>query len=96
VILIHGLGLSRRSWVDLCESCWAAPFFRLCATDIAFFLAFIAFFYVPICLFLPMRLSRTPPFSFGILEKEGHGILTWSQENRGAESEHAVGELQTI
>jgi pimeloyl-ACP methyl ester carboxylesterase len=100
VILIHGLGMSDRSWI--------APFSETLLDGT------LSFDYVltehqslsPIANFLrlkrigcspPLRLSKNPPHSFvEVLKKEGYGIVAWSQEKPKGPVIHAVGELQNI
>jgi pimeloyl-ACP methyl ester carboxylesterase len=100
VILIHGLGLSRRSWVDpFGESLLGGAIsFDYVLTDIHSSPPLLSFSAAPIfACSPPMRLSRTPLFSFWeFLKRGGYGILTWSQEKPRGRIEHAVGELQGI
>jgi pimeloyl-ACP methyl ester carboxylesterase len=100
VILIHGLGMSHRSWTD--------PFSETLLDGI------ISFDYVltdmgpassPVKIFNskrigcspPLRLLKTPPQSFwAFLRKEGYGIITWSQGKPWGRMIYAIEELQTI
>ncbi len=98
VILIHGLGLSRRSWVDpFGESLLGGAIsFDYVLTDLHSSPPLFPFSAAPIfgCS-PPMRLARPVPISFSeLLKREGYGILTWSQEKSRGRIEHAVGELQ--
>jgi pimeloyl-ACP methyl ester carboxylesterase len=100
VILIHGLGMSDRSWI--------APFSETLLDGT------LSFDYVltdhqslsPVATFPrlkklgcspPLRISKNPPCSIGeVLKNEGYGILTWSQGKPRGPVIHAVEELQTI
>jgi pimeloyl-ACP methyl ester carboxylesterase len=100
VILIHGLGMTHRSWID--------PFAETLLGGL------IPFDYVltdidplssPVKLFNskrlgcspPLRVSQTLPQSFWeVLSKEGYGIITWSQGSPWGKVVHAIEELQII
>ncbi|MBP1719890.1 MAG: Alpha/beta hydrolase family protein [Deltaproteobacteria bacterium] len=100
VILIHGLGLSRRSWIDpFSESLLGGAIsFDYVLTNMHSSPPLSPFSAAPIfgCS-PPMRLAHPAPLSFSeFLKMEGYGILTWSQEKSRGRIEYAVGELQAI
>ncbi len=99
MVLIHGLGMSDRSWLDpFGESLLdgAVPFDYV-LTDLRLPLSPSRLPAAGILGFSPpLRLSHPPPLSFWVfLKREGYGILTWSQEKSRGPIDHAVGELQT-
>jgi pimeloyl-ACP methyl ester carboxylesterase len=100
VILIHGLGLTHRSWVDpFGESLLGGAIsFDYVLTDMHSSPPLVPFSAAPIfgCS-PPRRLAHPAPLSFSeFLKRDGYGILTWSQEKPRGRIEHAVGELQAI
>ena len=100
LILIHGLGLSHKSWTDpFAESLldgWLS--FDYVLTDYNRSTSGIQFpcFRLLSCS-PPLRLSPDPPSSFwDVFQKDGHGLLTWSQEDPRRGISHAVDELQKV
>lgn len=101
VILIHGLGMSNRSWIDpLSENLLNGLLsFDYVLTD---FYSFIPMAKVPYLKSLgcspSLRLAKNPssyPFVEN-LKKEGFGIITWSQRKPRGRMIHAIEELQTV
>ena len=100
VILIHGLGMSHRSWLDPFNEflLGGAISFDYVLTDMRPSLCLSRFSASGILgCSPPLRLSRPLPLSFWeLLKRKGYGIVTWSQEKSRGRIEHAVGELQTL
>lgn len=100
VTLIHGLGMSQRSWSD--------PFSeRLIGGALSFDYVLTDLQALPEIWRLlgarrfgcspPLRLANPRPLSFwDFLKREGYGIAGWSQEKPLGLIEHAVGELQLL
>ena len=100
VVLIHGLGMSHRAWIDPFGErlLRGAISFDYVLTDLrpsstpSKFSAAGLFACSP-----PLRFTQPPPLSFWeFLKRGGYGILTWSQEKSRGPIEHAIGELQTL
>jgi pimeloyl-ACP methyl ester carboxylesterase len=100
VVLIHGLGMSHRSWSDPFKESLlgGALSFDYVLTDLqappdlCHFPAAGRFGCSP-----PLRFSNPRPLSFWeFLKRGGCGIAGWSQEKPLGTIDHAVGELQSL
>jgi pimeloyl-ACP methyl ester carboxylesterase len=100
VVLIHGLGMSQRSWSDpFAEKLLGGVLsFDHVLTDLQASTGLALFSTAGRLAFSPpLRLSRPRPLSFWeFLKREGCGILSWSQEKPLGPIDRAVGELQQL
>src|SRR5512137_1718981 len=100
VVLVHGLGMSHRSWSDPFKETLLGGGLSFdhvltdlqTPPDLCQFPAAGRFGCSP-----PLRLSNPRPLSFWeFLKREGCGIAGWSQEKPLGTIDHAVGELQNL